>query len=121
MLRLEIELPGGLVIRSRMSKEDYARLGLADGRPISFQIRAYRVLSKEGDPLADEVATTHEMPPPLARAFEKPPPPAYFRAGNFCATALRSRTANLGSPSSVGTFTALRSTGGHSARTSRWA
>ncbi len=69
MLRLEIETPGGLVIRSRMSKEDYSRLDLADGRPISFQIRAYRVLSKEGDPLANEVAATHQMPPSLGEGI----------------------------------------------------
>ena len=27
MLRLELELPSGLVVRSRMSKEEYSRLG----------------------------------------------------------------------------------------------
>jgi sulfate/thiosulfate transport system ATP-binding protein len=59
MLRLELELPSGLVIRSRMSKEEYARLGLQDDRDVSFQIRAYRILSREGDPLGHEVATTH--------------------------------------------------------------
>ncbi len=69
MLRLEMELPSGLIVRSRMSKEDYARLGLADGRQISFQIRAYRVLAKEGDPLADEVATSHDMQPQLGEGI----------------------------------------------------
>jgi sulfate transport system ATP-binding protein len=39
MLRLEMELPSGLIIRSRISKEDYARLGLADGQTVSFQIQ----------------------------------------------------------------------------------
>jgi hypothetical protein len=57
MLRLEMELPSGLVLRSRISKEDYARLGLADGRTVSFQIRSYRILSKEDEPLGAEVAT----------------------------------------------------------------
>jgi sulfate/thiosulfate transport system ATP-binding protein len=47
MLRVELELPSGLVIRSRMSKEDYARLGLRDGVEVSFQIRTFRVLSEE--------------------------------------------------------------------------
>jgi sulfate/thiosulfate transport system ATP-binding protein len=65
MLRLEMELPSGLIVRSRISKEDYARLGLADGRRVSFQIRSYRILSKEGEPLADEVATAHQMQPEL--------------------------------------------------------
>ncbi|HUD49119.1 MAG TPA: ABC transporter ATP-binding protein [Candidatus Baltobacteraceae bacterium] len=63
MLRLEIELPSGLVIRSRISKEEYARLGLKDDHEVSFQIRTYRILSKEGDPLGNEVATTHTHKP----------------------------------------------------------
>jgi sulfate/thiosulfate transport system ATP-binding protein len=62
MLRLEMELPSGLVLRSRISKEDYARLGLADGRTVSFQIRSYRILSKEDEPLGAEVATAHDVP-----------------------------------------------------------
>jgi sulfate transport system ATP-binding protein len=61
MLRLEMELPSGLILRSRISKEDYARLGLADGRTVSFQIRSYRILSKEDEPLGAEVATAHDM------------------------------------------------------------
>jgi sulfate transport system ATP-binding protein len=69
MLRLEMELPGGLIIRSRMSKEEYAQLGLADGRPVSFQIRAYRVLSREGEPLAEEVATAYQMQPQLGEGI----------------------------------------------------
>ncbi|HEY3916081.1 MAG TPA: ABC transporter ATP-binding protein [Verrucomicrobiae bacterium] len=63
MLRLELELPSGLVIRSRISKEEYARLGLKDGGEVSFQIRTYRVLSKQGEPLGAEVAATHETFP----------------------------------------------------------
>jgi sulfate transport system ATP-binding protein len=50
-LRLEIELPSGLIVRSRISKEEYSRLGLADGGKVSFQIRAYRVLSSDGEPV----------------------------------------------------------------------
>ena len=60
MLRLEMELPGGLIVRSRISKEDYARLGLADGCDLSFQIRSYRILAKEGEPLGAEVATAYD-------------------------------------------------------------
>jgi ABC-type Fe3+/spermidine/putrescine transport system ATPase subunit len=62
MLRLEMVLPSGLVLRSRMSKEEYSRLGLADGRQVSLQIRNYRVLSSEDGRLASEVSTSHEMP-----------------------------------------------------------
>jgi len=69
MLRLEMELPSGLILRSRISKEDYARLGLADGRTISFQIRSYRILSKEDEPLGAEVATAHELAPNLGEGI----------------------------------------------------
>ena len=62
MLRLEIGLPSGLILRSRMSKEDYARLGLKDGQAVSFQIGQYRVLSSENEGLAPEVSTLHEPP-----------------------------------------------------------
>jgi len=63
MLRLELELPSGLVVRSRMSKEEYSRLALDDGRKISFQIRNYRVLSTDDAHLGAEVAISHELPP----------------------------------------------------------
>jgi sulfate transport system ATP-binding protein len=62
LLRVELELPSGLLIRARMTKEEYAQLGLADGAAVSFQIRQYRVLSREGGALAPEVATTHALP-----------------------------------------------------------
>ncbi len=54
MIRLELELPSGLTIRARMTKEDFARLGLTEGQEVSFQIRQYRVLSGEGAPLEPE-------------------------------------------------------------------
>jgi len=66
LLRLELELPSGLILRARITKEEYAQLGLADGREISFQIRQYRVLSREGAELTPEVAATHEIPPTIA-------------------------------------------------------
>jgi sulfate transport system ATP-binding protein len=69
MLRLEMELPSGLVLKSRISKEDYARLGLADGRAVSLQIRTYRILSKEDEPLGGEVSTSHEIPPHLGEGI----------------------------------------------------
>ncbi len=69
MLRLEMELPSGLILRSRISKEDYARLGLADGKTVSFQIRFYRILSKEDEPLGAEVATAYEVPPHLGEGI----------------------------------------------------
>src|SRR5438045_3628485 len=62
MLRVELELPSGLLIRARMTKEEYAFQGLADGKEVSFQIRQYRVLAREGEKLAPEVAVTHDVP-----------------------------------------------------------
>jgi sulfate transport system ATP-binding protein len=61
MLRLELELPSGLILRSRMTKEEYAKLDLRDGKEVSFQIRQYRVLGTNGDTLAPEVAVTHDL------------------------------------------------------------
>lgn len=65
LLRVELELPSGLVVRARMTKEDYAREGLEDGREVSFQIRQYRVLSREPSELPPEIELSHTMPPSL--------------------------------------------------------
>jgi sulfate transport system ATP-binding protein len=64
LLRVELELPSGLIVRARMSKEDYAHHGLEDGREVSFQIRQYRVLAGEKASLPPEHETTY-TPPPL--------------------------------------------------------
>ena len=63
MLRVELELPSGLVLRARMSKEEYAHEGLYDGREVSFQIRQYRVLAKQEAPLAPETELGYQSPP----------------------------------------------------------
>jgi sulfate transport system ATP-binding protein len=60
MLRLELELPSGFVVRSRMSKEEYAQLGLRDGMEVSIQIRNFRILSTESAPLTQEVVLPEE-------------------------------------------------------------
>jgi sulfate transport system ATP-binding protein len=65
MLRVELELPSGLVIRARMSKEDYAHQCLEDGREVSFQIRNYRVLARERAALAPELELVYKPPPVL--------------------------------------------------------
>jgi len=57
MLRLELQLPSGLVLRSRMTKEEYAQLALYDGRKVSLLIRNYRILAKEHEPLGPELET----------------------------------------------------------------
>ncbi|MCX6904636.1 MAG: ABC transporter ATP-binding protein [Verrucomicrobia bacterium] len=56
MMRVELELPSGLIIRARMTKEDYTRLGLTEDAVVSFQIGQYRFLAGEGGPLNPEVA-----------------------------------------------------------------
>jgi sulfate transport system ATP-binding protein len=45
LLRLELELPSGLLVRSRITKEEFAQLGLAEGQEVSFQIRQFRLLN----------------------------------------------------------------------------
>ncbi len=60
MMRLELELPSGLTIRSRLSKEEFSKLGLDDGQTVSFQIKTYRILSKIDDPLSTEISPAFE-------------------------------------------------------------
>jgi sulfate/thiosulfate transport system ATP-binding protein len=60
LLRLELELPSGLIIRARMTKEEYAQQGLQDGGEVSFQIRQYRVLAREDAALPAETELLHE-------------------------------------------------------------
>ena len=69
MLRVELELASGLLIRARMTKEDYAYQGLADGKEVSFQIRQYRVLAREDERLAPEVGVTHDAPVALGEGI----------------------------------------------------
>lgn len=57
MLRVELELPSGLTVRSRMAKEEYARLGLEEGQQVSFLILRYRILRGENEPLSAEILT----------------------------------------------------------------
>lgn len=63
MLRLELELPSGLILRSRITKEEYAQLGLSDGHEVSLQIRTYRVLARDTGALAPEVQAFYDIPP----------------------------------------------------------
>lgn len=65
LLRVELELPSGLIIRGRMTKEEYAQQGLQDGREVSFQIKNYRVLSSEGAALSPELEVRYQSPPIL--------------------------------------------------------
>jgi len=69
MLRLELELPSGLILRSRITKEEYAQLGLEDGREVSFQIRNFRVLAAEAFGLPPEQELLHYSPPTIAEGI----------------------------------------------------
>jgi sulfate transport system ATP-binding protein len=66
LLRVELELPSGVVIRARMTKEEYAQHGLEDGNEVSFQIRQYRLLAKGTAPLAPESELSYQLPPSIA-------------------------------------------------------
>src|SRR5438309_150509 len=66
LLRVELELPSGLIVRARMSKEEYAHQGLEDGKEVSFQIRQYRVLARDTAGLPPEREARHELPPSIA-------------------------------------------------------
>ena len=63
MLRVELELPSGLVVRARMSKEEYSHEGLYDGCEVSFEIRQYRVLARQKAALPPETDLSYQAPP----------------------------------------------------------
>lgn len=69
MLRVELELPSGFIVRARMTKEEYAHLRLQDGIEVSFQIKQYRVLAQEGETLPPEVAAVHDIPVSLGEGI----------------------------------------------------
>jgi len=58
-------------VAARMTKEGYAHLGLKDGKEVSLQIRSYRILRGENEPLTPEISTTPRPDRQLsAREFE---------------------------------------------------
>ena len=63
LLRVELELPSGLTVRARMTKEEYAHQALEQGKAVSFQIRQYRLLAKESAPLPPERELPYQPPP----------------------------------------------------------
>jgi hypothetical protein len=65
MLRVELELPSGLTIRARMTKEEYAQNCLEDGKEVSFQIRQYRLLAREHAALPPESELKYQPPPTI--------------------------------------------------------
>jgi sulfate transport system ATP-binding protein len=69
MLRIEVETEGGVTLRCRMTKEEYAALGLQDGHRVSFQIRQYRLLARGDEQLGPEVNTVYDVPPMIAEGI----------------------------------------------------
>ena len=66
LLRLELELPSGLTIRARTTKEEFSLQGLEDGCEVSFQIKQYRVLAREDSVLLPEQTDPYRQPPVIA-------------------------------------------------------
>ncbi|WP_447972302.1 ABC transporter ATP-binding protein [Nitrospira sp. Kam-Ns4a] len=48
--RLEIETDDGLILRSRMNKEEFRQCKFEVGRPVSFAVTHFRILPPEGGP-----------------------------------------------------------------------
>ena len=65
LLRVELELPSGLIVRARMTKEEYEHQCLEDGKEVSFQIRQYRVLAKQAAALPPESELSYQPPPSI--------------------------------------------------------
>jgi sulfate transport system ATP-binding protein len=61
LLRVELELPSGLIIRARMTKEEYSNQAMEEGKEVSFQIRQFRVLAGEKTPLSPENELTYQQ------------------------------------------------------------
>jgi sulfate transport system ATP-binding protein len=62
LMRVEVELPSGLMLRARMTKEEYSQLGLHEGQKVSILIRSYRILRGESEPLSPEIVATDKGP-----------------------------------------------------------
>lgn len=69
MLRLELRLASGLVLRARMTKEEYSQLNLRDGQAVSLFIRSYRILRGENEPMSAEIEARHELAPVIAEGI----------------------------------------------------
>jgi hypothetical protein len=48
--RLEIETEGGLILRSRMNKEEFRQCRFEVGMPVSYAITHFRILPRDGRP-----------------------------------------------------------------------
>ena len=69
MLRLELRLPSGVVLRARMTKEEYSQLKLHDGQSVSLFIKSYRILRGENEPMSQEIDARNEFAPVIAEGI----------------------------------------------------
>jgi len=69
MLRLELELMSGLTVRARMTKEEYAQLGLKEGQKVSISVRSFRILRGENEPLSAEIPAAQKSPATFAEGI----------------------------------------------------
>ncbi len=60
--RLEIETDEGLILRSRMNKEEFRQYKFEVGQPVSYAITQFRILPHEGRPAG---STQPPEPPPI--------------------------------------------------------
>jgi sulfate transport system ATP-binding protein len=66
LLRVELQMPSGLIIRARMTKEEYSHQAMEDGKEVSFQIRQFRILAGEQSELTSESELTCQPPASIA-------------------------------------------------------
>lgn len=63
--RLEIETSDGLILRSRMNKEEFRQYRFEVGRTVSYAVTQFRFLPREGDQTGAEVRRPLPTPGPL--------------------------------------------------------
>ncbi|HET6676527.1 MAG TPA: ABC transporter ATP-binding protein, partial [Nitrospiraceae bacterium] len=63
--RLEIETDDGLVLRSRMNKEEFRQYRFEVGRTVSYAITQFRFLPREGEPSGSEIRRALPLTGPL--------------------------------------------------------
>jgi hypothetical protein len=63
--RLEIETADGLLLRSRMNKEEFRQYRFEVGRTVSYAVTQFRFLPREGDLTSPDVRRPLPSPGPL--------------------------------------------------------
>ena len=63
--RLEIETPDGLILRSRMNKEEFRQYRFEPGQTVSYAVTQFRFLPREGERLGSDIRRPLPSPGPL--------------------------------------------------------